>query len=96
MKNRKEKEKIRSDESDGEGNGGNRTLSDKEQQQIEAVQLKMWCDRLGIGIDADILKAWNQYGFDAIRSAGHRFEGAKPPVQKSVFLSVIQEEGNRL
>ena len=93
---RKEKKRTESEESDGEGNGGNRTLSDKEQQQIEAVQLKMWCDRLGIGIDADILKAWNQYGFDAIRSAVHRFEGAKPPVQKSVFLSVIQEEGNRL
>ena len=95
-KKRKEKEKNRTDESDGEGNGGNRLPTDKEQLELQAYQLKVWLQNMGIGIDEDILKAWNQYGFDAVRSAVHRFDGVKPPVQKSVFLSVIQEEGNRL
>lgn len=94
-KNRKEKEKIRSDESDGEGNGGNRTLSDQEQVQVEAYQLKTWLQRLGIGIDEDILKAWNKYGFDVMRSAVHRFDNSKPPVRKSIFLDIVREEGNR-
>lgn len=94
--NRKEKNKKESsEESDGEGNGGNRTLSDQEQLQIEAVQLKTWLQRLGIGIDEDILKAWNQYGFDVMRSAVHRFDNSKPPVRKSIFLDIVREEGNR-
>lgn len=95
-KNRKEKEKKKNDESDGEGNGGNRLPTDKEQLELQAYQLKVWLQNMGIGVDEDILKAWNQYGFDAVRSAVHRFDGVKPPVQKSVFLSVIQEEGNRI
>lgn len=95
--NRKEKNKKESsEESDGEGNGGNRLPTDKEQLELQAYQLKVWLQNMGIGIDEDILKAWNKYGFDAVRSAVHRFDGVKPPVQKSVFLSVIQEEGNRL
>ena len=94
-KNRKEKEKNRSDQSDGEGNGGNRTLSDQEQTQLEAFQLKTWLQRLGIGVDEDILKAWNQYGFDVLRSAVHRFDNSQPPVKKSIFLDIVREEGNR-
>ena len=93
---RKEQKRTESEESDGEGNGGNRLPTDKEQLELQAYQLKVWLQNMGIGIDEDILKAWNQYGFDAVRSAVHRFDGVKPPVQKSVFLSVIQEEGNRL
>ena len=95
-KNRKEKEKKKNDESDVEGNGGNRLPTYKEQLELQAYQLKVWLQNMGIGVDEDILKAWNQYGFDAVRSAVHRFDGVKPPVQKSVFLSVIQEEGNRI
>ena len=91
---RKEKEKIRSDQTDGEGNGGNLT-SVQEQIELEAHQLKTWMQRLGIGIDADILKAWKQYGFDVLRSAVHRFDNAKPPVNKSAFLDIVREEGNR-
>ena len=100
--NRREEKRIEknkkesSEESDGEGNGGNRLPTDKEQLELQAYQLKVWLQNMGIGIDEDILKAWNQYGFDAVRSAVHRFDGVKPPVQKSVFLSVIQEEGNRI
>ena len=100
--NRREEKRIEknkkesSEESDGEGNGGNRLPTDKEQLELQAYQLKVWLQNMGIGIDEDILKAWNQYGFDAVRSAVHRFDGVKPPVQKSVFLSVIKEEGNRL
>ena len=93
---RREEKRKESEESDGEGNGGNRLPTDKEQLELQAYQLKVWLQNMGIGIDEDILKAWNKYGFDAVRSAVHRFDGVKPPVQKSVFLSVIKEEGNRL
>ena len=95
-KNRKEKEKKKNDESDGEGNGGNRLPTDREQLELQAYQLKVWVDRLGFGIDEDILKAWNQYGFDVMRSAVRRFDNVQPPVKKSVFLDMVREEGNRL
>ena len=91
----KRKEKKKNDESDGEGNGGNRLPTDKDQLELQAYQLKVWVDRLGFGIDEDILKAWNQYGFDVMRSAVRRFESVKPPVKKSIFLDVVREEGNR-
>lgn len=95
--NRKEKNKKESsEESDGEGNGGNRLPGDQDEINLQAYQLNQWLQKLGLSVDADILKAWNKYGFDVIRKAVHRFDNVKPPVQKSVFLSVIQEEGNRL
>ena len=94
-KNRKEKEKKKNDESDGEGNGGNRLPTDKEQLELQAYQLKVWLQNMGIGIDEDILKAWNQYGYEVMRSAVQRFDGSKPPVKKSIFLDIVREEGNR-
>ena len=95
--NRKEKNKKESsEESDGEGNGGNRLPGDQDEINLQAYQLNQWLQKLGLSVDADILKAWNKYGFDVIRQAVHRFDNVKPPVQKSVFLAVIQEEGNRL
>ena len=93
---RKEKKRTESEESDGEGNGGNRLPGDQDEINLQAYQLNQWLQKLGLSVDADILKAWNKYGFDVIRKAVHRFDNVKPPVQKSVFLSVIQEEGNRL
>lgn len=92
---RKEKKRTESEESDGEGNGGNRLPTDKEQLELQAYQLKVWLQNMGIGIDEDILKAWNQYGFDVMRSAVHRFDNSQPPVKKSIFLDIVREEGNR-
>lgn len=93
---RKEKNiKESSEESDGEGNGGNRLSGDQDEINLQAYQLNQWLQKLGITVDAEILKAWKEYGFDAIRSAVHRFDNAKPPVNKSAFLDIVREEGNR-
>ena len=99
--NRKEKNKKESsEESDGEGTGGNRTFegipADKEQLSLYLYQLNQWLSKLGLAVDDDILTAWKEYGFDAIRKAVPRFNGVKPPVRKSVFLDMVREEGNRL
>lgn len=92
----KRKEEKKKEESDGEGMQGGNRLTDEEMMNLQAVQLQAWLQKLGIGFDADILTAWKENGFDAIRSAVHRFENVKPPVQKSVFLELVREEGNRL
>ena len=100
--NRREEKRIEknkkesSEESDGEGNGGNRLPGDKDELTVQSYQLNQWLQKLGLTIDEDILKAWNKYGFDAIRKAVHRFDNVKPPVNKSGFLDIIREEGNRL
>lgn len=94
--NRKEKNKKESsEESDGEGNGGNRLPGDQDEINLQAYQLNLWLQKLGLSVDADILKAWNKYGFDAIRKAVHRFDNVKPPVNKTGFLDIVREEGNR-
>ena len=99
--NRREEKRIEknkkesSEESDGEGNGGNRLPTDQEQLNLQAYQLQTWLNRLQIPVDDDILNAWKKYGFDAIRSAVHRFDNVQPPVKKSVFLDLVREEGNR-
>ena len=92
---RREEKRKESEESDGEGNGGNRLPTDQEQLNLQAYQLQAWLTRLQIPVDDDILNAWKKYGFDAVRSAVHRFETTKPPVNKSVFLDIVREEGNR-
>lgn len=93
----KRKEEKKKEESDGEGlQGGNRLPTDQEQLNLQAFQLQAWLQRFGIGFDADIVNAWKENGFDAIRSAVHRLENVEPPVQKSVFLELVREEGNRL
>lgn len=100
--NRREEKRIEknkkesSEESNGEGNGGNRLPGDQEQLNLQAYQLQTWLNRLQIPVDADILNAWKEYGFDAIRSAVHRFDNVTPPVKKSVFIDLVREEGNRL
>ena len=99
--NRKEKNKKESsEESDGEGTGGNRTFEgipdDQEQRSLYLYQLNQWLSKLGLAVDDDILTAWKEYGFNAIRKAVPRFNGVKPPVRKSVFLDMVREEGNRL
>lgn len=99
--NRREEKRIEkkrtesSDESDGEGNGGNRLPGDQDEINLQAYQLNQWLQKLGLSVDADILKAWNRYGFDAMRKAVHRFDNVKPPVNKSGFLDIVREEGNR-
>ena len=99
--NRREEKRIEknkkesSEESDGEGNGGNRLPTDQEQLNLQAYQLQTGLNRLQIPVDDDILNAWKKYGFDAIRSAVHRFDNVQPPVKKSVFLDLVREEGNR-
>lgn len=92
---RREEKRKESDESDGEGNGGNRLPTDQEQLQLHVYQLNMWLQKLGLSVDDDIVNAWKKYGFDAIRSAVRRFEGVKPPVNKTGFLDIVREEGNR-
>ena len=72
-----------------------RVSGDQDEINLQAYQLNQWLQKLGITVDAEILKAWKEYGFDAIRSAVHRFDNAKPPVNKSAFLDIVREEGNR-
>lgn len=91
----KRKEEKRREESDGEGMQGGNRLTDEEMMNLQAVQLQAWLQRLGIGVDADILTAWKENGFDAVRSAVYRFDNVKPPVNKSVFLEIVREEGKR-
>ena len=92
----KRKEENRTEKIDGEGNGGNRLPGDEQTMKVQSVQLQTWLNRLQLPVDDDILNAWKKYGFDAIRSAVHRFDNAKPPVKKDVFLDLVREEGNRL
>lgn len=92
---RREEKRKESEESDGEGNGGNRLPTDQEQLKLHLFQLNMWLQKIGLAVDDDIVNAWKEYGFDAIRSAVYRFDNVKPPVKKSVFLEMVREEGNR-
>ena len=89
----KRREEKRSDQSDGEGNGGNRLPTNQDELNLQAYQLQTWLNRLQIPVDDDILNAWKKYGFDAVRSAVHRFDNVTPPVKKSVFLDIVREEG---
>lgn len=94
---RKEKKRTESEESDGEGNGGNRLPGDEDELKVQIVQLNRWLQKLCLSVDdADILKAWNKYGFDAMRKAVDRYSNVKPPVNKSAFLDIVREEGSRL
>jgi hypothetical protein len=101
--NRREEKRIEKkeqiDESDGKGTGGTGAFegipADQEQRSLYLYQLNQWLSKLGIAVDDDILTAWKEYGFDAIRKAVPRFNGVKPPVKKSVFLDLVREEGNR-
>ena len=92
---RKEEKRTESEGIDGEGNGGNRLPGNQDEYNVQAYQLQTWLNRLQIPVDADIVNAWKKYGFDAIRSAVHRFDNVTPPVKKSVFMELVREEGNR-
>lgn len=93
---RKEKKRTESEESDGEGNGGNRLPADNDTLNLQSAQVGKWMQRLGLSVDADILKAWTRYGYEAIRKAVDRYSNVTPPVNKSAFLDIVREEGSRL
>ena len=94
-KEEKRREKNRIESSEDIDGDTNRLPTDQEQKDLQAYQLQAWLNRLQIPIDDDILNAWKKYGFDAIRSAVHRFDDVTPPVKKSVFIDLVREEGNR-